>query len=236
MRGKEIGHLIKVRLVGITPAYAGKRACCWGHPAAWGDHPRTCGEKAAFQRLHLQRLGSPPHMRGKAIDRHFPEPCFGITPAHAGKSRSYCNTSFQKEDHPRTCGEKRSQPFTAAFQRGSPPHMRGKAVAGSAPLWVLWDHPRTCGEKPTLDSHAGLPLGSPPHMRGKVERCILSAVPTGITPAHAGKSFHLPMRSTSLRDHPRTCGEKLCLFCLILHSLGSPPHMRGKESHARRQR
>ena len=106
--------------------------------------------------------------------------------------------------------------------------MRGKAVAGSAPLWVLWDHPRTCGEKPTLDSHAGLPLGSPPHMRGKVERCILSAVPTGITPAHAGKSTLAVWANVNDKDHPRTCGEKSLILVNGGAVMGSPPHMRGK--------
>ena len=167
MRGKEIGHLIKVRLVGITPAYAGKRACCWGHPAAWGDHPRTCGEKASAPGAATPFVGSPPHMRGKVLAALMPTNALGITPAHAGKSRS-CRFAFiALRDHPRTCGEK------AAFQRlhlqrlGSPPHMRGKEIDafgfprghGITPAHAgkrrpdngqknrSGDHPRTCGEK-----------------------------------------------------------------------------------------
>ena len=49
MRGKECWHLVKVRLIGITPAYAGK-SFYKAHPSEchW-DHPRICGEKAALK-------------------------------------------------------------------------------------------------------------------------------------------------------------------------------------------
>ena len=48
-----------------------------------------CGEKAAFQRLHLQRLGSPPHMRGKGARLTDHGNGNGITPACAGKRGLY---------------------------------------------------------------------------------------------------------------------------------------------------
>ena len=51
---------------------------------------------------------------------------------------------------------------------------------------------------------------------------------TGITPAHAGKTFHLQEHYLTGRDHPRACGEN----CEPLHAekggQGSPPRMRGK--------
>ena len=72
-------------------------------------------------------------------------------------------------------------------------------------------------------------MGSPPHMRGKV---ILSFFVRGrgrITPAHAGKSSPLTFAILSLKDHPRTCGEKRKNPELMFFPVGSPPHMRGKD-------
>ena len=50
----------------------------------------------------------------------------------------------------------------------------------------------------------------------------------GITPAYAGKSVFLALRSAISWDHPRVCGEKLsgCVWLRVYG--GSPPRMRGK--------
>ena len=157
-------------IYGITPAHAGKRWCLSGWSAPPEDHPRTCGEKASAPGAATPFVGSPPHMRGKVLAALMPTNALGITPAHAGKSRS-CRFAFiALRDHPRTCGEK------AAFQRlhlqrlGSPPHMRGKEIdafgfprghgitpahAGKSyrsafPGTMFRDHPRTCGEKSVI--------------------------------------------------------------------------------------
>ena len=106
VRGKGCASSRRACTARITPAYAGKRACCWGHPAAWGDHPRTCGEKQMYFATTASCQGSPPHMRGKADV--FCNNCelSRITPAHAGKSYSMCFLPESSWDHPRTCGEK----------------------------------------------------------------------------------------------------------------------------------
>ena len=67
-------------------------------------------------------------------------------------------------------------------------------------------------------------------MRGKakVKECLLAWV--RITPAHAGKSTAKAALDEALKDHPRTCGEKTNMPELKGMSVGSPPHMRGKES------
>ena len=106
MRGKEIRHLIEVRFVGITPAYAGKsRRWCILHGRRW-DHPRTCREKAKKLGKNFKLVGSPPHMRGKASLHIAGAPKFRITPAHAGKSRQQSDPALDRQDHPRACGEK----------------------------------------------------------------------------------------------------------------------------------
>ena len=131
----------------------------------------------------------------------------GITPAHAGKSTFPARATSARRDHPRACGEKAPQPDGERQQAGSPPRMRGKALA--LPLFPLdigitpahagkrhsrcatspatRDHPRACGDKSITPAWIMTPLGSPPRMRGKgvfsyPTNCLL-----GITPAHAGK-------------------------------------------------
>ena len=49
------------------------------------DHPRVCGEKVRLPHLVLNRLGSPPRMRGKEYPVPPQFPGLGITPAYAGK-------------------------------------------------------------------------------------------------------------------------------------------------------
>ena len=52
----------------------------------------------------------------------------------------------------------------------------------------------------------------------------------GITPAYAGKSTEWMGLSVPTWDHPRICGEKQDVSPLPAPILGSPPHMRGKET------
>ena len=93
------------------------------------------------------RIGSPPRMRGKALESKNIDPVV--------------------MDHPRACGEKKCISVLLIFGAGSPPRMRGKdrvvfklfaqfgitpAHAGKSPALPLrfrphWDHPRACGEK-----------------------------------------------------------------------------------------
>ena len=45
VRGKDDEGRLKLRHVGITPAYAGKRAGLVGSSETQKEHPRVCGEK-----------------------------------------------------------------------------------------------------------------------------------------------------------------------------------------------
>ena len=69
-------------------------------------------------------------------------------------------------------------------------------------------------------------------MRGKVNMLSEDVFKMRITPAYAGKSILLVFQSAVNRDHPRICGEKLIAVCPPFSSLGSPPHMRGKDGFA----
>ena len=188
MRGKEVSHSPRTLVLGITPAYAGKRvnALIWSR-SIW-DHPRLCGEKVILNRFTAFTIGSPPPMRGKVLRENGSVYEIRITPAYAGKRVRVPHTHILYRDHPRLCGEKFHNAYNSPLRLGSPPPMRGKAAhytggsiecritpayAGKSKqaffdLLNVGDHPRLCGEK--FASVASARAG------------------TGITPAYAGKS------------------------------------------------
>ena len=208
-----------------------------------------CGEKNYFLQILCGVSGSPPHVRGKARRKKENPPERGITPACAGKSARARNGCWPCWDHPRMCGEKHIEPSQCCGDMGSPPHVRGKewpykcgnvgfgitpACAGKRlefrPLLRPHrDHPRMCGEKAAAEKLGVEIYGSPPHVRGKAIAQCLPLVPSGITPACAGKRCRL--RSWRLRfwDHPRMCGEKEHPQADYGMQEGSPPHVRGKD-------
>ena len=151
------------------------------------------------------------------------------------------------------CGEKSIRRIMQSKVMGSPPRMRGKAVAifrqlhhgritpayagkrDSIPQQssLRRDHPRVCGEKPRIFFMSIRSAGSPPRMRGKGQPLYIVVSESGITPACAGKSLVRELLLIVSRDHPRVCGEKPPKGCGLNLILGSPPRVRGKVRHAR---
>ena len=187
MRGKVLCICPLFCVLGITPAYAGKRAEQAHSMSCSEDHPRVCGEKSGSCFFLSIVLGSPPRMRGKAFLINATASFSGITPAYAGKSILATDLALRRRDHPRVCGEKTMMAEALQSIGGSPPRMRGKvkgslgrilldgitpAYAGKRSLpasnrIATGDHPRVCGEK-SMDLMKSLCLrGSPPRMRGK---------------------------------------------------------------------
>ena len=192
MRGK-VSHLsIGAHLKGITPAYAGKSSGPMQKFGMSGDHPRVCGEKPLQSSVNCTMEGSPPRMRGKE-----PAPtewmcAVGITPAYAGKRRPVPSPRSTRQDHPRVCGEKPLQSSVNCTMEGSPPRMRGKAVAifrqlhhgRITPAYAgkrtsthgmdvrSGDHPRVCGEKEAGALSEVYETGSPPRVRGKAPKGV----------------------------------------------------------------
>ena len=106
MRGKVAGGVIIGVLLGITPAYAGKRVRdSFCKDIRW-DHPRVCGEKPRRGSGLNLILGSPPRMRGKEAAGLVQILGCRITPAYAGKRICRCSHRPAHRDHPRVCGEK----------------------------------------------------------------------------------------------------------------------------------
>ena len=131
MRGKAPSLAVLGACIGITPAYAGKSTDLQRPRAAQQDHPRVCGEKLSGCVWQQACAGSPPRMRGKVSQPHYSTGRGGITPAYAGKSPLRAVFWCRHRDHPRVCGEKRTQAHPAKTGLGSPPRMRGKAVSST---------------------------------------------------------------------------------------------------------
>ena len=128
MRGKALVFAAEKVKLGITPAYAGKRAAFGPLFCALRDHPRVCGEKVCKEIAPLSVWGSPPRMRGKVKTAKLRRRMTGITPAYAGKSRPGCRACGSRRDHPRVCGEKAPRHRALCCILGSPPRMRGKVT------------------------------------------------------------------------------------------------------------
>ena len=126
VRGKVIVDLVLTKGHRITPACVGK-----SHPRSrsarfFRDHPRVCGEKHHVQESKVALLGSPPRMRGKAVEMKLAGTVHGITPACAGKRCRSPAFRSMPWDHPRVCGEKLLSLNGSAQSIGSSPHVRGK--------------------------------------------------------------------------------------------------------------
>ena len=111
---------------------------------------------------------------------------------------------------------------------GITPAYAGKSGCCHHLVIFVEDHPRVCGEKGSLTRVCLVELGSPPRMRGKGWVVAVAVAFLGITPAYAGKSAAKEFACKDGRDHPRVCGEKVCVHPVPVCALGSPPRMRGK--------
>ena len=86
-----------------------------------------CGEKAVTMSENSPKKGSPPRVRGEAgcDGNAFTES--RITPACAGRRSDSDVAASRRKDHPRVCGEKKTD-WTEIFgPGGSPPRVRGEA-------------------------------------------------------------------------------------------------------------
>ena len=86
MRGKAFRVGLAGRILGITPAHAGKRKLLRLLENIRKDHPRACGEKGETGWTLPVVQGSPPRMRGKDSLASMTVLFVRITPACAGKS------------------------------------------------------------------------------------------------------------------------------------------------------
>ena len=209
MRGKPRKVLRRSRGRGLIPAHAGKTRSASAYRSATRAHPRSCGENNTKAVNGQTFTGSSPLMRGKRGRDSGRRRHGGLIPAHAGKTLWPLEGHGQIGAHPRSCGENRAWRARVLSQRGSSPLMRGKlteyllrrrppglipAHAGKTTTFpparrAGRAHPRSCGENRPRGCGGALYLGSSPLMRGKPSAPCRRTSPSGLIPAHAGKTW-----------------------------------------------
>ena len=87
-------------------------------------------------------------MRGKRAGCLHKIHAIGITPADAGKTWGFSFPFDVYKDHPRGCGENRTDCYDVRLRKGSPPRMRGKplfsALGGNNSRITPADAGKTC--------------------------------------------------------------------------------------------
>ena len=89
VRGKEAALWLRAGRHRITHACAGKSRVADRARGGLEDHPRVCGEKEDGWLSMSNDKGSPPRVRGKGLSVAQANIVLRITPACAGKSRSF---------------------------------------------------------------------------------------------------------------------------------------------------
>ena len=208
MRGTVHAPFLAKSCSRITPACAGNSPPPIARAAPTGDHPRVCGEQSTTVSGMTTSRGSPPRVRGTAVNSAVPHSLHRITPACAGNSSAGCSICRRKSDHPRVCGEQTATPGMLWIGMGSPPRVRGTGLRrGRFPAWQgitpacagnsmahqtarrqRKDHPRVCGEQLSAPPYTLSKRGSPPRVRGTDAHTVIRLRKSRITPACAGNS------------------------------------------------
>ena len=89
-----------------------------------------------------------------------------------------------------------------------------------------------CGEHVARCKSLPTRLGSSPHVRGALRQSKGFFQSFGIIPACAGSTRSAFARHTSMRDHPRMCGEHTWFGSSVYVGRGSSPHVRGAPRQA----
>ena len=238
---------------GLIPAHAGKTQRCGGAATQEGAHPRSRGENAASSWGGRQFPGSSPLTRGKPLPGTGGDRRRRLIPAHAGKTTSHHAPRKRRKAHPRSRGENEFEHFAPRPRGGSSPLTRGKRLPGGRsrrPGGLIpahagktdvpdqlqrrrGAHPRSRGENAAAMACAPMSRGSSPLTRGKRPRQIELQWPTGLIPAHAGKTTVTRTARNTSRAHPRSRGENSAKGPNGEPAEGSSPLTRGKRSHRR---
>ena len=192
MRGKEGRGVSAANLSGITPAYAGKSGPFGRHPGLPPDHPRVCGEKEQWLHHIIVLVGSPPRMRGKVAHSPVRAEGVGITPAYAGKRKKYLTSMMQRRDHPRVCGEKSVMAGNWTAHLGSPPRMRGKALATTGAWCIVRITPAYAGKRLKKSHSTVSPVAIVPLFPSVCNRPVVS----NGNPAERDAPLFLPAENT----------------------------------------
>ena len=249
-RGKPLEGLAGLLSGRLIPAHAGKTPAIAGDAPWLQAHPRSRGENVVVCLPPSDTAGSSPLTRGKHVRRIRPCLLRGLIPAHAGKTMRPPCLIGRGAAHPRSRGENTRvmragwvSPGSSPLTRGKPglrlqPHHAGRLIPAHAGKTYEGDvepgfsvaHPRSRGENLAWAVEGARAYGSSPLTRGKRSVREDERTMTGLIPAHAGKTLHVPPARSWCPAHPRSRGENAGDVLRDDCDVGSSPLTRGKQS------
>ena len=117
---------------------------------------------------------------------------------------------------------------------GSPPCVRGRALAWTSPRHADTVHPRAYGEEADTGSHLPAADGSPPCVRGRERFRRGPDQFHRFTPVRTGKRCATRPAACTRPVHPRAYGEETAPCRGPSFRFGSPPCVRGRGGRGRR--
>ena len=178
---------------GSPPRGRGKAHGFLAEVDAFGDHPRVGGEKHIANFDDENGKGSPPRGRGKVRCPGRRSAKRRITPAWAGKRRSWRRSSAASRDHPRVGGEKSPSMTFSHCAMGSPPRGRGKARRRRYDRYDEGITPAWAGKRLKRSHRSGIFISGPIPFHSVLHR------PAGSGGSRAG-------RDGSLAGQPQNAG------------------------------
>ena len=207
-RGKPRPSSTRRRALRLISAHTGKTPRLSDRSCHVTAHPRSREENIDAWQLPERHVGSSPLTRGKPSRRKTPTLNTGLIPAHAGKTVASWRIRQAARAHPRSRGENYrpghcehrcdgSSPLTrgkrfgvevAAVGGGLIPAHAGKTPPARAAYLPGRAHPRSRGENASASCAYPSTPGSSPLTRGKRPCPSHPGRPSGLIPAHAGKT------------------------------------------------
>ena len=132
-----------------------------------------------------------------------------------------------EETPPRMRGRRKAEGLKP-YRLGNTPAYAGKTAFSMTAIAAFVKHPRVCGEDVRELPARSHTEETPPRMRGRRFPPHLHPLIMRNTPAYAGKTHRLRIRTGSFGKHPRVCGEDLKLERIGLARKETPPRMRGR--------
>ena len=220
----------------IIPASAGSTFSPTGYSPAESDHPRVCGEHSSSGRRSSPSGGSSPRLRGAPNIRKPRRDIERIIPASAGSTETSTDSTHDRTDHPRVCGEHIRVADRWHKRSGSSPRLRGARFSVTTISVATRIIPASAGSTEVERFDAVDVGGSSPRLRGARHRARGCGHARRIIPASAGSTGEGFRFRVVGRDHPRVCGEHSLLMSRMSRFAGSSPRLRGALIGSRRPR
>ena len=236
----------------LIPAHAGKTILTVAGAIFAQAHPRSRGENDPHRGRSDLRPGSSPLTRGKRTARRVVSRARRAHPRSRGENRSGGHRRRLRGAHPRSRGENFTREGCNLLVPGSSPLTRGKRAAAAAaagyvglipahagktwrpacPPWSPRAHPRSRGENIVQFAEQAVNAGSSPLTRGKQSFQVVIIFPSGLIPAHAGKTCPTIRTASGSWAHPRSRGENPIWLRWARLPRGSSALTRGKHQSA----